>query len=87
MRTTYESDDGQYFETKADCIEYERLLPILHSLLESTETIELGELEAKKFLRDLKAHLQPSCLERYLFDHRKEFATIAELLKPVTEEG
>lgn len=87
MRTTYESDDGQHFETKEDCIEYERLLPIMHSLLESTETIELGELEAKRFLRDLKEHLQPSCLERYLFDHRKEFAKIAELLKPVAVDG
>ena len=87
MRITYEADDGQHFESQEDCKEYERLLPILREILESIETIELGKCEAKSFLRDLRTHLARSCLERYLFNHRNEFATLADLLKPITIDG
>jgi hypothetical protein len=63
MKNTFESDDGQHFESEDDCREYERLQPILREILDSIETIELGEYVAKSFLRDLKTHLNPSCLE------------------------
>jgi hypothetical protein len=85
MKTTYEADDGQHFESKKYCIEYERLLPILRGIIDGIETIELGECEAPSLLRDLRTHVNPSCLERYLFNHRKEFARLAEMLIPVDE--
>lgn len=83
MRTTYESDDGQHFESEDDCQGYERLLPIIREVLDSIENIELGENDSKSFLRDLRTHLNPSCFERYLFDNRKEIATLADLLNCV----
>jgi hypothetical protein len=87
MRTSYEADDGQHFESEEDCREYERLLPILREIADNIETIELGGYQAKSFLRDLSTHLGPSCLERYLFNHRNEFFTLADLLKPGAEQG
>lgn len=86
MRITYEADDGQRFESKEDCIEHERLLPVMWSIINNIETFELGEHEVTSFLRDLKEELAPSCLERYLFEHRNEFARLAQLLSPITHE-
>jgi hypothetical protein len=85
MKTTYEADDGQHFKSEKCCMEYERLLPILRDIIDGIQTIELGECEALSFLRDLKTRVNPSYLERYLFDHRKEFARLADMLNPVDE--
>jgi hypothetical protein len=70
-----------------DCKEYERLLPILQEIVDSVDTLEIGEHDVISFLRELRKHLDEPCFERYLFNHRKEFATLADLLKPITHEG
>jgi hypothetical protein len=80
MKTTYTAYDEQHFENEEDCREYERLLPVLYELIDRLDDNELGNDETESFLRDVKEHIHTSSLERYLFNQRKVFARIADLL-------
>jgi hypothetical protein len=86
MRTTFLADDGQHFENEAECREYERLLPVLYEVANSIDELELANYETKSFLQDLKEHRGTSSFERYLFNQRKVFAKLADLLKPVSRD-